>query len=209
MKILLLCAFFATDSLPTESQLFAALESFYQLKTESEVTEFEVTQKKKWLKYLPTVGVSYTLDGKPRPAISWSSTLLYSSQKDKAQVLAKKQSIYKKNQLALEKEKLRLKNLLRQHHFLEQDISFLQDLFKYDQQLYEIKKDQANKIEIPPSELLKTTQALKKKEYDIFQRHRELLELETQIFQTAKYFPFLDEFRCQEKIKSKSDDRKR
>ena len=136
MKILLLCAFFATDSLPTESQLFAALESFYQLKTESEVTEFEVTQKKKWLKYLPTVGVSYTLDGKPRPAISWSSTLLYSSQKDKAQVLAKKQSIYKKNQLALEKEKLRLKNLLRQHHFLEQDISFLQDLFKYDQQLY-------------------------------------------------------------------------
>lgn len=209
MKILLLCAFFATDSLPTESQLFAALESFYQLKTESEVTEFEVTQKKKWLKYLPTVGVSYTLDGKPRPAISWSSTLLYSSQKDKAQVLAKKQSIYKKNQLALEKEKLRLKILLRQHHFLEQDISFLQDLFKYDQQLFEIKKDQANKIEIPPSELLKARQALKKKEYDIFQKQRELLELETQILQVAKYFPFLDEFRCQEKIKSKSDDRKR
>ena len=88
----------------------------------------------------------------------------------------------------MEKDKLQLKNLLRQHHFLEQDISFLQDLFKYDQQLYEIKKDQANKIEIPPSELLKATQALKKKEYDIFQKHRDLLELETQILQVAKYF---------------------
>ena len=142
----------------------------------------------KWLKYLPTVGVTYTLDGKPRPAISWSSNMLYTSQKDKAQVLAKKQSIYKKNQLALEKDKLRLRGLLQKHQFMEQDISFLQNLFEYDRQLYEIKKDQANKIQIPPSELLKATQALRKKEYDIFQKQRELLELETQILQAAKYF---------------------
>ena len=104
MKLLLLCAFFATDSLPNESQLISALESFYQLQIESELAEFQTTTKKKWLKYLPTVGLTYTLDGKPRPTVSWSSTLLYSSQKDKTQILAKKQSIYKKNQLALEKE---------------------------------------------------------------------------------------------------------
>ena len=143
----------------------AALDSFYQLQIESDLAELNIKQKKKWLKYLPTVGVTYTLEGKPRPAISWSSTLLYSSQKEKAQIIAKKQSIYKKNQLALEKDKLRLKGLLRKHQFLEQDIVFLQDLLEYDLQLYEIKKDQANKIEIPPSELLKVTQALKKKEY--------------------------------------------
>ena len=188
MKILLLFVFFATDSLPQESQLFAAMESFYQLQLESELAEFETTQKMKWLKYLPTVGVTYTLDGKPRPAISWSSTLLYSNQKDKAQVLAKKQSIYKKHQLTLEKEKLHLKNLLCQHQFLKQDISFLQDLFKYDQQLFKIKKDQAHKIEIPPSEYLQAEQAMKKKEYDIFQKQRELLVLELQILTVAKYF---------------------
>lgn len=192
MKILLLFAFFASmdgrDSLPSETQLISALESFYQLQVESELAELEDFQKKKWLKYLPTVGLTYTLDGKPRPAISWSSTLLYSSQKDKAQVLAKKQSIYKKNQLTLEKDKLKLKGLLRKHHFLEKDISFLQDLFKYDQQLFEIKKDQANKIQLAPSDFLKAEQALKKKAYDIFQKQRELLELETQILITAKYF---------------------
>ena len=188
MKLLLLCVFFATDSLPSESQLFSAMESFYQLQLESELAEFQTTQKMKWLKYLPTVGLTYTLYGKPRPAISWSSTLLHSNQKNKALVLAKKQSIYKKNQLTLEKEKLRLKNLLRQHLLLEQDISFLQDLFKYDQQLFEIKKDQAQKIEIPPSEFLKAEQTLKKKEYDVFQKQRELLELELQILTVAKYF---------------------
>lgn len=192
MKILLLCTFFALDTLPPESQLMAALDSFYQLQIESELAELDVKQKKKWLKYLPTVGVTYTLDGEPRPAISWSSTLLYSSQKDKAQVLAKKQSIYKKNQLALEKDKLKLKSLLRKHHSLEQDISFLQDLFKYDQQLFEIKKDQANKIQLAPSDFLKAEQALKKKAYDIFQKQRELLELKTQILITAKYFNYYD-----------------
>lgn len=189
MKLLLLyLIFIPQDSLPTQSQLTSTLESYHQLKTESELAEFNTTQKMKWLKYLPTVGVTYTLDGKPRPAVSWSSTLLYSSQKEKAQVVAKKQSIYKKNQLALEKEKLQLKNLLRKHHFLEQDISFVQNLLEYDRQLYEIKKDQAKKIQIPPSELLKATQVLKKKEYDVFQKQRELLELETQILQVAKYF---------------------
>jgi len=188
MKVLLLCTFFAIDSMPQDSQLFVALESFYQLQLESELEEFKGKQKMKWLKYLPTVGVTYTLDGKPRPAISWSSTLLYSSQKEKAQIQARKQSIYKKSQLALEKDKLRLKGLLRKHQFLEQDISFLQNLFKYDQQFFEIKEDQADKIQIPPSELLKAEQALKKKEYDIFQKQRELLELESQILITAKYF---------------------
>jgi len=100
----------------------------------------------------------------------------------------KKQSIHKKNQLALEKEKLRLKNLLRKYHFLEQDLSFLENLFEYDQQLFQIKKDQAKKIQIPPSELLKAQQVLKKKEYDVFQKQRALLELEIQILQVAKHF---------------------
>ena len=95
MKLLLLCAFFAVDSLPNESQLISALESFYQQELEAELMEFQSKQKIKWLKYLPTVGVTYTLEGKPRPAVSWSSNLLYSSQKEKAQLEVKKQSIYK------------------------------------------------------------------------------------------------------------------
>jgi len=188
MKLLLLCAFFAVDSLPNESQLISALESFYQQELEAELMEFQSKQKMKWLKYLPTVGVTYTLEGKPRPAVSWSSNLLYSSQKEKAQLEVKKQSIYKKNQLKLKTEKLRLKSFLRKHQFLQQDIYILQKLFEYDLQLFEIKKDQAKKIEIPPSELLKATQAIEKKQYDIFLKQRELLELEIQILTIAKYF---------------------
>lgn len=204
MKILLLYFFcLPQDSLPPQSQLMTTLESFYQLKIQSELTEIDTKQKMKWLKYLPTIGVTYTLEGKPRPAISWSSTLLYTSQKEKALVIAKKQAIDKKNQLALQKEKLHLKSLLRKYHFFKQDLSFLQNLLEYDQQLFQIKKDQADNIQIPPSELLKATQTIKQKEYDIFQKKRELLELEIQILQVAKYFLFLDEFRDQERMDKK------
>lgn len=209
MKIIILSlCFIPQDSLPPQPQLLATLESFYQQQIESELSELNTKQKMKWLKYIPTIGVTYTLEGKPRPAISWSSTLLYTSQKDKAQIIAKKQAIYQKNHLTLEKEKLLLQQLIRQHHFLKQDISFLQDLLKYDLQLFDIKKDQAEKIEIPPSELLKATQALRKKEYNIFQKQRDLLQLESQILQVAKYFLSLDQFHQQEKIENKSNDRK-
>lgn len=209
MKIIILSlCFIPQDSLPPQPQLLATLESFYQQQIESELSELNTKQKMKWLKYIPTIGVTYTLEGKPRPAISWSSTLLYTSQKDKAQIIAKKQAIYQKNHLTLEKEKLLLQQLIRQHHFLKQDISFLQDLLKYDLQLFDIKKDQAEKIEIPPSELLKATQALRKKEYNIFQKQRDLLQLESQILQVAKYFLSLDQFHQQEKKENKSDDRK-
>ena len=69
------------DSLPSETQLLSALEFYYQRQLESELSEFDTPQKMKWLKYLPTLGITYTLDGKPRPAISWSSNfcLLYTS----------------------------------------------------------------------------------------------------------------------------------
>ena len=39
MKVLLLCTFFAVDSLPQDSLLFVALESFYHLQIESELAE--------------------------------------------------------------------------------------------------------------------------------------------------------------------------
>ena len=157
--------------MPSETQLLLALESYYQLQLESELSEFDTQQKMKWLKYLPTLGITYTLDGKPRPAISWSSNLLYSHQKDKSYSIAKKQFIYKKNQLELEKEKLHLHNLLRRYYFLQQDILILHNLFEYDFQLYQIQKDQADHIQIPPSELLKATQTIKQKEYNLFQKN--------------------------------------
>ncbi len=187
MKALLFISLFFLDSLPPEPQLYAALDSFYTEQTKAELTEFQFTNKKQWLKYLPTVGISYTLDGKPRPTVSWSSSLIYTSHRNKESRQAKRQSIIRKNELKLQKDKLRLHALIQQYYALQQDIAFMKKLLEYDTQLYEVKKDQAEHLEISPTDLLKAEQQYEKKKYDIFQKERALLELEWEILIHAHF----------------------
>ena len=194
MKILFLISLLHFDSLPPvkdelppEPLLIAALDSFYQNQTLAELSEFQSTNQKQWLKYLPTVGLSYTINGKPRPTISWSSNLIYTSQRNKEARTSKQKSIIRKNDLKRQKDQLKLKALLQKYQTLQEDIRFMKMLFEYDTQLYEVKQDQAEHLEISPVTLLKVTQAYKKKEYDIFKKERTLRELESQILIHAHY----------------------
>ncbi len=77
--LILILALLPTDTLPEKSVLLNAIDSFYQVQTTAQLLEYQSSKKGEWLKYLPTVGMTYTLDGKPRPTISLSSTLLYST----------------------------------------------------------------------------------------------------------------------------------
>ena len=175
------------SELPLESKLFAALDTFYQAQTAAELAEYQSTNEKKWLKYLPTVGLSYTFDNKPRPTVSWSSNLIYTSFQNKETKQAKQLSIIKKNEIKHQKDRLKLHALIQKYHALEEDIQFLKLLFEYDTQLYEVKKDQADHLEITPSELLKATQAYQKKAYEIFKAKRTLEEVVWEILLLAHY----------------------
>ena len=181
MKLLLLFSFFSLDSLPADSILFAALDQYYTNQANAHLSEFKSTKKLHWLKYLPSVGITYTLDGHPRPSVSWSSNLIYTSHKDKEKRAAKQVSILQKNDLELQKAKLQLKARLQDYKFLMEDIAFMKSLLEYDHQLYLVKQDQAKHLEIRPSELVIATKEYRKKEYAIFKKERELLQLETQI----------------------------
>jgi len=187
MKTLFLISLFFLDTLPPEPQLYAALDSFHQQQTIAAVSEYQSTTKKRWLKYLPSVGLSYNLKGQPRPTVSWSSNLIYTNFKNKEAKEAKQRSIIHKNELQLQKDRLKLTAFLQKHHFLKEDIVFQKKLFTYDTQLYEVKKDQAQHLELSPVELLKATQAYEKKAYDIFQKERDLQELESNILIHVHY----------------------
>jgi len=188
MKTLLFISLFFQDTLPPQPQLFAAIDTFYHHQVAAELSEYQSTKKKQWLKYLPTVGLTYTFEGKPRPTVSWSSNLIYTSYQNKESKEAKRLSIIRKNELKYQKDKIKLHAQIQKHHALKQDIEFLKSLFEYDTQLYEVKKDEAVHLEITPSELLKATQAYQKKAYEIFQKERILEELEWEILLLAHYF---------------------
>lgn len=192
MKFLLAIFFFASanpvDSLPPEPQLLAALDSFYHHQTTADLSELQTKTQHEWLKYLPTLGLIYTIDGQPRPSISWSSNLIYSSQKSKAQSEGKRLSIRQKNQLLHQKERLQLQQLIRKYHYLEADLILLKQLHQYDHELFKIQKIKADSLIIPPSAFITSQRDFEKKAFTLRQKERELLELEIEILITAKYF---------------------
>ena len=173
MKTLLLISLFFLDSLPPESQLYAALDSFYQQQTIADLTEYQSTTKKRWLKYLPSVGVTYNLEGDPRPTISWSSNLIYTSFKNKESKAAKQRSILQKKELQHQTDQLKLTALLQKHYALKQDIAFQKKLYTYDSQFYEVQQDQAQHLEISPTQLdifKKIVKIFRNNRFKIFQK---------------------------------------
>ena len=75
MKTLLFILHFTycgTDTLPTQKVLEASIDSFFAQKAQIEIVEFQTTNKYDWMKWLPSVGVGYALDGRPRPIANYS-----------------------------------------------------------------------------------------------------------------------------------------
>ncbi|MEM6359961.1 MAG: hypothetical protein AAF731_07700 [Bacteroidota bacterium] len=175
------------DSLPPRPELFASIDSFYNSKTKAEVSEFQAPEALAWMKYVPSVGVTYTLDGKPRPSASWSTNIIYNARKDKDLRLAKIKSIGQVNELAKYADLEKLRTLLRKYDFLIEDIQFARDLIELDKELFELTKKKFEAAEIDSSTWLRAKKDMKLKEYQLFTRDRELIELESEILIIAKW----------------------
>lgn len=171
-----------TDSLPPTNQLLASIESFYQIKTEAELLEYQTSQKGEWLKYLPTVGIQYTIEGKPRPTLSFSSSILYRAKKDKHALIAKREAIKEKNRLEAQKVIEVLQELLDEYAILSQELKVREELVEIDSLLFVIERKQYENLEMAPSEFLKAkksylqhVQAFRKHRNELFLLRRKIL----------------------------------
>jgi hypothetical protein len=162
---------YAQSPIPDKETLFTKIDSTYATKTQTQLLEFTDSKKGEWLKYLPTVGLTYTLDGKPRPSINYSTTLLYRATKDKQLKAAKRQQIIRQNQEAASKAKAELKKLLLEYTQLQEEIKLKKQILEIDQQLFDIEKAKYERLEIAPSEFLEAKKKL------ILQKHS-FLQLE-------------------------------
>ncbi|MEZ5044151.1 MAG: hypothetical protein R2828_29935 [Saprospiraceae bacterium] len=157
--LILILTLFPTDTLPTKTTLLNTIDSFYQTQTTTQLLEFQTTKKGEWLKYLPTLGMTYTLDGKPRPTISFSSTILYHAKKDQQTLAAKRQAIVESNHLEAKKAKAKLEELLLEYETLQQEITARKEILDIDTQLFEIDTQQYENLEMAPSDFLKAKKA--------------------------------------------------
>ncbi len=164
MKLFLLLSFLPVDSLPPTEVLYASIDSFYQLQMEADLAEFQISKKGEWLKYLPSLGVTYTLDGQPRPALNLSSSILYRAKKDKQLRQAKQASIRSKYLLEAAKRKAVVDELIHKYYGKLEELQLKEEIHTIDQQLFAIEEDRYRRLEMAPSGYLKAKRELLKKE---------------------------------------------
>jgi hypothetical protein len=172
---------YAQSPILDKETLFTKIDSAYAAKTQTQLLEFSDSKKGEWLKYLPTVGLTYTLDGKPRPSINYSTTLLYRATKDKQLKAAKRQQIIRQNQEAASKAKAELEKLLLEYTQLQEEIKLKKQILEIDQQLFDIEKAKYERLEIAPSEFLKAQK-------DLYNQQLILKKLEQQLVAISLLF---------------------
>ena len=172
----------STDTIPSKAILFQAIDSLYQTQTNSQLIEYQTSKKGEWLKYLPTVGIQYTLDGKPRPTLSFSSSILYKAKKDKQSLEAKRRAIMEQNRLEAQKAKESLQEMLDEYNILRQELKARTEMIEIDSLLFQIDQKQYENLEMAPSEFLKAKklylqhlQAFCKYKNEVFLLRRKLL----------------------------------
>ncbi|MCB0633486.1 MAG: hypothetical protein KDD15_27305 [Lewinella sp.] len=168
------------DTLPPEKALHQSIDSCYAQRAYLELLEFKNTRKGEWLKFLPNIGISYTLNGQPRPAVSFSSGLLYQARKARLQRLAKQEQIVQSTLSEAEEAKAELATLLLRHSILQEEIVAQHKRHQIEQEIFLIQEDEYNRLERSPAEYLqaKRTFLIQQETLEDLKRRSLLLEME-------------------------------
>lgn len=136
------------------------IDDYYNDLSDAQLLQFTDDNKKEWLKYMPSVGLTYTPSGQPRPGISIGSALIYNSYKDKRAKEETIRSIKLTNQLTADSEVLNFNMLIQQLELMKQDLEHEKRTLQIDTELFEFYTKQHESNQMTPSQYL-----LKKKDY--------------------------------------------
>jgi hypothetical protein len=172
-------SFAQTDSI-TLNQLQDCIRHRFTRSLEADMTELEFSNKGEWLKYLPNLGVIYTVAGEPRPAVSTSTSVFYQANRDKKKREATRFATTKRSQLQLDIELAKLNRLWKRYQSADKRIEAYDEIATIDRNLFELYEKQYDAKEILPEEFL-----LKKKTFLIqeIKRQEESEELQDIWFQ--------------------------
>jgi hypothetical protein len=187
MNLLSIILILNLDTLPPEPQLYESLAQFHQTETQSQLSEFDYQTQHKWLRYLPSVGLTYTPEGDPRPGISWSSNLLFTSINESKRKEARIQSITQVGDLQYQKARYELEQLLLEYHQFLESINFQRSILEIDRELFVIQSSKYAEAQLKPSEFLQLKRAFLLKEHRLVEMEQELARLEKQILGLVKW----------------------
>lgn len=132
-------------------------------------------------KYLPTIGLTYTLDGEPRPALNFSTSVLYQAQRDKKARAAKRQSIRAQQLEAAHQAKARLTALLLRYEQLQQAVATQRAIHAVEQQLFAIAQSEYENQLLAPSDYLQAQRTYLLQQQTLQQKEQQLQLLVAEI----------------------------
>lgn len=134
----------------TLDSLTACIRSRHDRLLDAELAALQTNQKGEWLKYLPNLGITYTVAGQPRPALSTNSSLLYQSQRDRKNRQATEVALRKRSALQQDTEIARLQRKWQQLQLAQAEVNTYQEISAIDRELFSLYEQQYANNELTP-----------------------------------------------------------
>lgn len=193
MKNLLLitiCYFisqFETNAqLPETTELFAALRQHHHKRSEAFTAEYRTADGVKWMRWVPSVGIMYNLQGQPRPAVNFSIDRIYQNIKDKDLRKAKTEAVKLNAEIQFKDDSLNLVSILRRIEIMKKGLRVLEAQQEIDDKLFEIVKAKYHANEVTPTVFLTEERQLLERTGNVDRRKEEIALLEIEALKVAK-----------------------
>ena len=182
------------DSLPSPETLFASLRSYHAAQTDSRTAEFKIQEKLDWMKYLPSVGLGYTLgtrngelNQRLRPNLNFSFSQIFNSKRDKELRHAKIESIERQNDVDFKTDSLNLLIALKRVEIVRTAATELQAAKAIDDELFKLSQDKYDKKEVSAFQYLNEKRQYFERKERIVVKTEQLLLLEIEALRAAKW----------------------
>lgn len=164
MKRMLLCTistfilhfvnFSQNIELPDRSNLFASLRKYHDEKKAANLAEYSAKEKYRYMKYVPSVGMWYDLNGNPKPTLSYSLNQVYSTVNEKEKTKAKMKTVNLSSDLEYKTDSLDLVAILSRIEVLKETAHLVEAQNSIDAKILQIIEQKYADKEITPIQYL-------------------------------------------------------
>ena len=174
------------QDLPADSLLYNSLANHYQSLLSADLKEIDLKKKKSWTKYLPSIGLTYTVSGSPRPSLGYNPLSILAVNEGKELLELKRSAIVMRYENLLYSEFVKLENLILDYKADLKSIDQRKRLKEIDDKLMEMAEEKYNLEMIKPSQYLAEKKKHLEMEIALTELEDDLQKRVNQIYNTAK-----------------------
>ncbi len=189
MKLFVFLAILQFDSLPPAPALHAAVDTFQARQLAATLEQFDLSTKGRWMNYIPSVGVGYSLatdaegkiKSKPRPTLSFSLSQVFNASKQRRDAAAQRRSAAASADLAGGEAHNRLNELLSKAELLKIELETMRQVSAIDAEIFKLAEIDYNEAKLAPNAFLPKQKAFLESKLALTRKEIEVKNFEAEI----------------------------